>query len=142
MTMDISIFYLNTPLKRPKYLLIKLSDILLEIVQEYKLNNIGTDDGYVYVEATQGMYGLPQAGLLANTLLEKRLKKHGYYKRKLVPGLWKDKWHPMQFIMVVNNLGVEYTGKEHAKHLRNVIKKYYPVTKDWTGKRYIGITLA
>ena len=28
----------------------------------------------IYIEANQGMYGLAQAGLLANKLLEKRLK--------------------------------------------------------------------
>ena len=141
MTMDISNFYLDTPLKPPEYLRIKLSDIPLEIVQEYKLKDIATQDGYVYVEATEGIYGLPQAGLLANKLLEKRLNKHGYFQSKFVPGLWMHKWQPITFTLVVNNFGVKYVGKEHAEHLREVIKKYYPVTEDWTGKRYIGITL-
>ena len=43
--------------------------------------------------------------------------------------------------MVVDNFGVKYVGKRHAEHLRSVIKKYYPVTKDWIVTRYIGITL-
>ena len=91
MTMDISNFYLNTPLKRPEYLRTKMTDISPEIVQEYNLEEIATEDGYVYVKATKGMYRLPQAGLLANKLLKKRLNRHGYFQSKFVPGLWTHK---------------------------------------------------
>ena len=69
MTMDISNFHLNTPLALPKIFCIKLSDIPLEIVQEYKLKDIATDNRYVYVKATKGMYGLHQAKLLAKRIL-------------------------------------------------------------------------
>ena len=56
------------------------------------------------------MYGLPQAGLLANELLEKRLNEAGYRqsKLKLVPGLWKHDWRPIQFTLVVDDFGVKY----------------------------------
>ena len=64
MTMDISNFYLMTPLKRPEYIRIKLADIPDEIIKEYKLRDKVTPDGYIYIEANKGMYGLPQAGLL------------------------------------------------------------------------------
>ena len=43
------------------------------------------------------MYGLPQSGLLANELLKKLLNKRGYQQIKLVPGLWKHDWRPIQF---------------------------------------------
>jgi hypothetical protein len=35
----------------------------------------------------KGMYGLPQAGILANKLLKKRLAKHAYYEQPHTPGL-------------------------------------------------------
>ena len=35
----------------------------------------------VYIEIQKGMYGLPQAGMLANKLLKCRLTKHRYYKK-------------------------------------------------------------
>ena len=92
MTIDISNFYLMTPLPRPEYIQMKISDIPQEIIDEYKLQDIATPDGTIYIVANKGMYGLPQAGLLANELLEKRLKKKGYYQSKLVPGLWKHEW--------------------------------------------------
>ena len=141
MTMDISNFYLMTPLKRPEYIRMKLSDIPQEVIDEYKLRDLATPDGSVHIEATKGMYGLPQAGILANELLEKRLNEHGYRQSKLVPGLWKHDWRPIQFTLVVDDFGVKYVGKEHALHLRDVLEKQYKVTKDWSGTRYIGITL-
>ena len=88
MTMDISNFYLMTPLPRPEYLRLKLSDIPAEIITEYCLQHIAEQDGAIYVLVHLGMYSLPQAGLLANELLEKRLNTHGYHQSKLVPGLW------------------------------------------------------
>ena len=80
-----------TPLTRPEYIRINLKDIPEEIITEYKLKKTATADGSVYIQANKGMYGLPQSGLLANELLEKRLNKNGYHQSKLVPGLWKHK---------------------------------------------------
>jgi len=141
MTMDISNFYLMTPLKRPEFIRIKLSDIPDEIIKEYKLKEKVTKNGSIYIEANRGMYGLPQSGLLANQLLEKRLNRHGYHQSKYVPGLWKHDTRPIQFTLVVDDFGVKYVGEEHAQHLKSVLEEHYKVTTDWTGTRYIGITL-
>ncbi|KAL7476915.1 hypothetical protein ACHAW6_002745 [Cyclotella cf. meneghiniana] len=92
MTMDISNFYLMTLLPRPEYLHLKLNDIPTEIIEEYHLQDIAEPDGTIYVLVCLGMYGLPQAGLLANELLEKRLNAHGYCQSPLVPGLWSHTW--------------------------------------------------
>ena len=77
MTMDISNVYLMTPLKRPEYIRVSLRDTPEEIIKEYKLKDIAMEHGTVHIEANKGMYGLPQAGLIANELLEKRLNKRG-----------------------------------------------------------------
>ena len=76
MTMDISNFYLMTPLLRPEFIRLKLTDIPDEVIKEYNLKEKATKNGNIYIKAKQGMYGLPQAGLLANELLKKRLNKH------------------------------------------------------------------
>ena len=141
MTMDISNFYLMTPLQRPEYLRLKLSDIPKEIIGEYHLHDIAEPDGTIYVLVRLGMYGLPQAGLLANELLEKRLNSHGYRQSPLVPGLWSHEWRPIQFTLVVDDFGVKYVGEEHPQHLLKVLQEHYKVTTEWTGSRYIGITL-
>jgi hypothetical protein len=71
MTMDISNFYLMTPLHQPEFIRMKLSNILDKVIEEYKLREKATPDGSIYIRAKRGMYGLPQSGLLANVLLEK-----------------------------------------------------------------------
>ena len=58
-----------------KYMRLKLIDFPDNVVRHYKLANKVTKDGYVYVEIRRGMYGLPQAGLIAQKLPEQRLNK-------------------------------------------------------------------
>ena len=73
--LDVKDFYLNTPMKRYEYMQIKITDIPNEIIEHYKLCEITTTDGYVYCEIRKGMYGLPQAGIITQELLEERLAK-------------------------------------------------------------------
>jgi hypothetical protein len=95
----------------------------------------------IHMKVVRGMYGLPQAGLLANELLEQRLNKHGYQQSKLVPGLWKHDTRPIQFALTVDDFAVKYIRREHAEHLKKVLEEHYNVTCNWTGERYIGIHL-
>jgi hypothetical protein len=139
--MDLANFYRMTPLLRPKYIRIKLSDLPDEIIAEYQLHEKATHHGMVFVAVTKGMYGLPQAGLLANELLEKRLNQHGYFQNKLVPGFWRHLTRPIQFVLTVDDFSVKYVGREHAEHLYQVLCKHYHVPTDWAGECYIGIHL-
>jgi hypothetical protein len=120
---------------------LKLNNIPNEVIKEYKLREIATKNGSIYIKAKQGMYDLPQSGLLANELLEKRLNEHGYQQSKLVHGLWKHDTWPIQFTLVVDNFGVKYVGKKHAQHLKNTLEEHYKLTCNWTGTQYIRITL-
>ena len=140
MSMDIRNYYLGTPLDRYEYMRFNIDMIPEEIKQQYKLDALESN-GWVYVEIRKGMYGLPQAGILANKLLKTRLEPHGYYECRHTPGLWRHKWRPITFVLVVDDFGVKYTGKEHALHLAAALKENYEVTIDWEGKLFIGITL-
>ena len=71
MTVNISNFSLMTPLKRPEFIRINISDIPDKIINEYKLKEKITANGSIYIRANRGMYRLPQSGLLANELLKK-----------------------------------------------------------------------
>jgi hypothetical protein len=73
MTIDLKNFYLNTPMTRYEYVRINFEDVPEEIIVEYNLRGKVASDGHVYVEIRKGMYGLPQAGILAQELLEKQL---------------------------------------------------------------------
>ena len=94
----------------------------------------------LFIKVTQGMYTLPQAGLLTNELLEKHLDQHGYFQ-ELVPGLWKHKTQPILFTLTVDNYDVKYIDKEHADHLKHLLEENYKVTAEWTGTHHAGIHL-
>jgi hypothetical protein len=87
------------------------------------------------------MYGLPQAGIIAQELLAKRLKEHGYSQSKATPGLWRHEWQPIILSLVVNNFGVKYLGKEHAQHLLQTVQKYYKCLLKEEGEQYCGLTI-
>ena len=121
---------------------IPLSHIPDEIITEYSLRNKVHRDGSIYIEIQKGMYGLLQAGMLANKLLKCHLAKHGYYEVRHTPGYWRHVWRPIDFTLVVDDFGVGYDGNEHALHLLQTLRLYYEaVSVDWTGMLYCGITL-
>ena len=138
---DISNFYLMTPLKRPEYAKVKLSDIPEEVINAYNLREKATPDGWVYIEVVRGMYGLPQAGSLGHDLLEERLNKEGYFQSQNVPGFWKHKTRPLQFELVVDDFGIKYLKQADLDHLIASLEKYYDVTVDLEGKEYVKIEL-
>ncbi len=140
-TFDIANFYLCTPLDRPEFVRIRLDDIPQEFIEEYNLTH-HVKDGWVYFKIVRGVYGLPQSGILANQLLEKRLTTAGYYQLDATPGLWRHKWRPIMFTLIVDDFGVEYVGEQHALHLRDTIKQHYDLTVNWKGDLYAGINLA
>ena len=111
-------------MKRYEYVRIKLPDIPDEVIVEYNLRDKADENGYVYVEVRKGMYGLPQAGILAQELLEERLAKHGFTQSKLIPGYWKHKTLPIDFTLVVDDFGVKYVGRENAMYLINILRQH------------------
>jgi hypothetical protein len=117
-----------------------LSGFPEEIVDKYNLGALAVD-GWVYIEIRKGMYGLKQAGLLANQLLQTRLAPFGYYPARHTPGLWLHKTWPIAFSLVVDDFAIKYVGKKHADHLINALLKSYELTTDWAGKVYSGMTL-
>ena len=87
MCIDIKNMYLATPMERHEYMRMPITLIPQKIIKQYALQE-KCKNGYVYMEIIRGMYGLPQAGILANKLLRKRLEPHGYFEVQHTPGLW------------------------------------------------------
>ena len=87
------------------------------------------------------LYGLPAAGILVNKLLKSRLAKKGYFELPHTPGLWKHISRPISFMLVVDDFGVKYVGKEHADHLLSVLTDHYMNENNREGKLYCGIEL-
>jgi hypothetical protein len=140
LVIDINIFYLNTPLGRFKYMVINLSSLPQETIDKYDLIEL-SQDGKIYIEIQKGMYGLPQAGILANELLQRNLAKDGYRPTQHTHGLCTHDTHPVSFSFVVDNFGVKYVGREHAEHLMACIKKNYNISSNWNGRAYCVLTL-
>ena len=138
MTIDVKIFYLNTTMKRYEYVRVKLSGIPDEITQQYQLANL-VHNGYVYLKVRKGMYGLPQAGILAYNLLVKRLKKHGYAPCTTTTGLWKHS--DISFVLTIDDFGIKYVGRHNALHLISALQQNYKTSIDWTGTEYFGLDI-
>jgi hypothetical protein len=89
----------------------------------------------------RAVWGLPQAGILANKKLKQKLAPFGYQECKNTPGLWYHKTRNILFTLVVDDCGVKYVNKNDVEHLISSIKANYELTVDWTGNLYCGITL-
>ena len=139
--LDVKSYYLGTLMANYEYMFIPLNQIPQEIIDHYNLHNI-VHKGKVYVEICRGMYGLPQAGILAETQLIHFRGKYGYSPVTHTPGLWRHQWRPITFCLVVDDFGVKYVGREHADHLIQCLRNHYKeIDIDWTGKRFCGIHL-
>ena len=73
-------------MERREYMRIRVELLPTAFMDEYNLHD-KVKNGYIYMEIRRGMYGLPQAGILANNLLAKRLSKAGYYQCQFTLGL-------------------------------------------------------
>ena len=133
MTTDVKNFYLNTPMEEPEYMKIPFRLIPNEINVDHKVSKF-EHAGYLYVQINKVVYGLGQAGLLANELVAKRLTKHGFSQTPHTPGLWKHHTKPIQFALVVDDFGIKYENKQDAQDLINALERNYEaVSVDWDG---------
>ena len=88
-----------------------------KIIEKYNLWQLVDRNRLVYIEIMKSLYGLPQAGLLANKLLEQRLATRGFYQCQFTLALWQHVWWPITFVLVVDKFGVKYERKQNAHHL-------------------------
>jgi hypothetical protein len=131
---------LGTPLDRPEYVCIKITDIPQEFLDEYNLTKY-EHNKWVYFEINNGVFGLKQAGKLTNDLLTECLAKHGYYQCATPPGLWRHNWRPVTFVLHVNDFGIQYAQRCHPDYLLEALQHDYEVTTDWTGTKFAGIDI-
>ena len=139
-TIDIDQFYYGTPLPTYEYMRIPIALIPAEIVTEYNLTSI-EHDGFVYIEIRKGIPGLKQAGRIAQDRLIKHLAPHGYHPVARTPSLWRHKTNSVQFALVVDDFGVQYTSTADFDHLLAALNRLYTTTVDRTGSKFLGMTL-
>ena len=113
--------YLNNTMGRNEYMKLPLDILPEEIIQQYNLINLA-HKGFIYTEIQKGMYGIPQAGKIANNKLKIHLAKFGYKPAPTTPDLWRYQIPPLQFSMVVDDFGVKYDHQEDITHLLDALK--------------------
>ena len=140
MCADIANFYLNNPMDRYEYMKLPLVIIPEEIIQQYNLRNL-EHKGFVYMEIQKGIYGLPQAGKIANDKLKLHLAKYGYKPAPITPVLWRHKTRPLQFSLVADDSGIKYERQEDITHILDALKTIHKISEDWDGKLCCGQNL-
>jgi hypothetical protein len=104
------------------------------IVKQYDLN-LQALNSKVHLELQRAVWGLPQAGILANKRLQQKLVlvPFGYKEHAKTLGLWYHETRPISFSLVVDDFGVKYVNKADVEHLMTSLKSTYKLTADWTG---------
>ena len=99
---DLKDFYLGTPLpnQRYEYMRVHIRMFPPEIIEQYSLQSL-IHNHHIYVEIRRGMYGLRQAGKIANDQLIEHLAPHGYTPVPLTHGLWQHNTKDIVFTLVV-----------------------------------------
>jgi hypothetical protein len=131
MCLDIKKFYLTAALECFEYMKMPLNLFPVWIIKQYDLTK-HAKDRWVHLEMQCAIWGLLQAGVLANKCLCRTLAPFGYYKCVKTPGLWYHEMHPITFTLVVDDFGVKFVDKADVDHLIAIIKTTYTLTKDWT----------
>ena len=72
------------------------------------------------------MYGVPQAGLLAQQRLLQHLAMHGYHQTD-TSCLFRHKSNGTVFSLVIDDFGVKYTDKKGIDHLIHTLNMLYPM---------------
>jgi hypothetical protein len=81
---------------------------------KYNLQNF-VHNGIDHLEICKGMYGLPQAGLLANNQLGPHLALQGYIQSPHIHGLFIHKTRPIMCCLMVDDFVVKYNVKANRK---------------------------
>lgn len=95
-------------MNRYEYMRIPTKNLPRNIIEQYYLESLIIID-YVMVEIRKEMYGLPQAGIIANKRLLVYLYQHGYIPCPHNPGLFKYNILDTMFTVVVDNFDIKST---------------------------------
>jgi hypothetical protein len=99
------------------------------------------DNDSIHFQVNKGMYGLPQAGLLAQQRLVDHLAKHGYTQSDIVPCLFRHSDNGVSFVLVVDDFGIIHETIAGRDHLLKTLRLLYTITVDENGKHYLGMTI-
>jgi len=130
-SIDIEDYYLNSKLTTPEYMIVERKLVPQEIIDHYNLEALFNNDK-ILIEVTGGMYGLPQAGKLAQDDLIKHLNQYGYYLCPDVDCLFSHITRSTTFVLTVDDFGIKFIDKNDAYHLIAALQDKYSIKIDWS----------
>jgi len=92
------------------------------------------------IEIHKGVYGLPQAGILANKQLRHHLQKYSYNQIS-THGLFIHTTRDITFTLVVNDFVIVCTSIDDLNRIRSAVKPLYTTTFENSGALYCGMKL-
>jgi hypothetical protein len=113
---------------------IKLLDIPQEFFDEYNLTNYA-HKGSIYFEIAKGVYGLKQAGKLANDLLTKLLGDQMQNNARVMA----TQMAPNHLFLILDDFGIEYCDHCQTDYLLAPLQKTYKLPP--TGQELISPAL-
>lgn len=140
MTIDLKDMYLQSTLEQDEYVAIPVNEIPEASMTRHNLHD-KVRNGRVYFRVPKAMYGLPQAGYVAQQDLGKLLRANGFYECPRTPQMFRHNTRDLTMSIVVDDFGVLYLKEADVHWLLDVLRTKYELKIDWSGTKYIGITL-
>ena len=85
---------------------IPLNIIPQEIIDVHNLAKLVENQGWIYMRIEKVIYGLKQAGMMANQELVKHMAPFGYHPVQHTPGMWVHENRNTLFSLVVDDFCV------------------------------------
>ena len=95
-------------MSRFEYMKIPITIFPQHVKEEYNLLE-KVYKGCVWIEIRRSISVLTQSGRLANDQQRNKIAPHGYFEVKHTLGLWTHITRSIQFTLVVDDFGVNYT---------------------------------
>jgi len=140
MTLDIKDFYLSemNVLDSPEYMVLKEKYLPKKYREKYG-NMIS--NGQLLIRLDKTIYGMKQAGYIAQRNLIEILTKKGY-KEENYNSIFTNKTKSVAFVTHVDDFAVGYKDKGQVEELIKVLKEAgYTMTEDWEGKKFCGFEI-
>jgi hypothetical protein len=139
-TCDLENFYLGSVLPTPGYMRIHRKQLPQSIIDAYNLEKLFYKDE-ILMEVQRALYGMKQAGYIAQQDLFKLLRDHDYFNTDDVPCLWLHRTNTdLSFTLTVDDFGICSIHEASKEHLLNTLRNKYSLSVG-NGNQYIGLTL-
>ena len=139
-TIDLTDFYLGTPLPHPEYIRIPISMIPERVRKFYNLTEYISSNA-IYFSVHRTHYGLPQAGALSQQRLFKHLTANGYFQCPNTPSFFRNHDGSIRFSLVVDDFAVLWTNQKSVNHFIATLRQLYSIKINWEGTKHIGMDI-